>query len=182
MTTALQAYTGAYEIDRAHSTVQFSVNHLTVSTFRGSFGDVDAGVTIDDKGLSIEAEARVESISIVDPPAFREHVVSGDDFFAADAHPRITFRSRDVELDDAGRITVVGDLTIRGTTQPVRAAGTFRPPVEDPFGTSHVGLELRATIDRRSWGMNWQLPLPEGGDALGWEVEVSADIELTRAA
>ena len=182
MTTAMQTYAGVYEIDRAHSTVQFAVNHLTVSTFRGSFGDVDATLTIDDAGIAIEAEARVESISIADPPAFREHVVGGDDFFAADAHPRITFGSTKVQLDEGGRVTVSGDLTIRGITRTVAAAGTFRPPVEDPFGTIHVGLELRATIDRRSFGMSWQLPLPEGGDALGWEVETSVNIELTRAA
>jgi polyisoprenoid-binding protein YceI len=62
----------------------------------------------------------------------------------------------------------------------VTARGTFIPPTEDPFGGQRVGLALAAAIDRKDWGLDWQAPLPNGGDALGWEVEISAHLELTR--
>lgn len=107
-------------------------------------------------------------------------MVRGLDFFDADSHPLITFRSTSVELGDDGTATASGDLAIRGVTSPVTAKGTYQPPREDPFGTYRAGLELQATVDRRSWAMNWQIPLPDGSDALGWEVEIMAQLELTR--
>lgn len=182
MATAAQPYTGVYEIDQAHSTVQFAVRHVGVSTFRASFGDVDALLAIGDDSVALEGSVRVDSVSIVDPPEFREHVVVGDDFFAAGTYPAISFRSTSVELSDDGTAVASGDLTMRGLTRPVTVRGTFQPPVEDPFGVHRVGLELGATVDRRDWELGWQMPLPDGGDALGWEVELTAQLELVRRA
>ena len=107
-------------------------------------------------------------------------MVRGLDFFDADSHPLITFRSTRVELGEDGTATVSGDLAIRGVSSQVTAKGTYQPPREDPFGTYRAGLELQATVDRRSWAMNWQIPLPDGSDALGWEVEIMVQLELTR--
>jgi len=180
MATAVQPLDGTYELDRTHSTVQFAVQHLGVSTFRASFGDIEARLTIDGSAAELEARAAVESVSIVEPPEFREHVVRGQDFFAADDHPLITFRSTSVVLDGQGIAVVSGKLTIHGIAREVTARGTLTPPTEDPFRVWRVGLALATTIDRREWGMDWQTPLPDGGDALGWEVEMSAHLELTR--
>ena len=180
MATAAQSFTGVYEIDRAHSTVQFAVRHVGVSTFRASFADVDALLCIGDDSIALEGSTAVASVSIADPPEFREHVVGGDDFFAAATHPSISFRSTSVELSADGDATVSGDLTIRGVSRRVTARGTFQPPVEDPFGMRRVGLELGATVDRRDWDLDWQMPLPDGGDALGWDVEITVHLELVR--
>jgi polyisoprenoid-binding protein YceI len=92
------------------------------------------------------------------------------------------FRSTRIELVEDGTASVDGVLEIRGVERPVRAAGTFAPPTEDPSGRTRLGFALAGTIDRRSWGMDWQLPLPAGGDALAWEVEITAHLELTRDA
>jgi polyisoprenoid-binding protein YceI len=180
MATALQPFTGTYVLDPHHSTFQFAVRHVGVSTFRASFADIDARLVAEEETISLEGRVLAESVSITQPD-FREHVVRGDDFFAADAHPAITFRSTSVELADDGSAVVAGELTVRGVAQTVVARGTYQPPTQDPFGTDRAGLELGATIDRRSWGMSWQLALPDGSDALGWEVEITAHLELTRA-
>lgn len=181
MATAVQTADGAYELDKPHSTVQFSVRHVGVSTFRASFADVDGQLVIENGSAELWANAAIESVSIVDPPEFREHVVRGDDFFAADLHPRLTFRSTSIELGEDGTAAVAGELSIRGVSASVDATGTFSPPTEDPFGGTRVGLELSATIDRRTWGMDWQAALPNGGDALGWDVDVTAHLELTKS-
>src|SRR5262245_36622453 len=111
MAIAVQPFEGTYELDPNHSSFQFEVRHLELSTFRASFAAVDARLVADDAWLSLEGDVHAESISITDPQ-FREHVVRGADFFAADAHPLITFRSTSVILGDEGSATVSGELTI----------------------------------------------------------------------
>ena len=180
MAVTTDPLTGVFEADRIHSSVQFAVRHMKVSTFRASFGDVDARLIADASELRLEGAARVESISIADPPEFREHVVRGADFFDADNHPEILFRSDRVDLTENGTATVEGQLTIRGLSRPITATGTYECPVEDPFGFLRAALELRAVLDRRDWGLTWQMPLPGGADVLGWEVELTVELELVK--
>ena len=181
MATAVQPFTGSYELDPTHSTVQFAVKHVNVSIFRGSFSDVAATLNLEDGRIDLEGRVVTESISIHKPQEFRDHVLWSADFFAADANPAITFRSTSVDFDEDGEATVSGELTIRGLTRQVTAHGTYQPPREDPFGTYRVGLDLRTTVDRRNWEMGWQMQLPDGSDALGWNVEITAQLELVKS-
>lgn len=181
MATAAERFSGVYQVDRAHSSVEIAIRHMQVSTFRASFAYVDGRVTVEAGAIALEGHALAESISIVEPPEFREHVVRGGDFFDADAHPLITFSSTSVELSHDGTATVSGGLTIRGLSRPVTASGTYRPPRDDPYATCRAALELRTTVDRRSWAMDWQMPLPGGSDALGWEVDITAHLELVKS-
>ena len=180
MSVTARPFTGTFVADPTHSSFRFSVTHMKVATFSATFDDVDLRVVADDRGLRLEGAVQVESVSIKSPPEFREHVVYGPDFFDARNHPRITFRSDDVSLGDDGTITVHGELTIKGITKPFTVTGTYRPPVEDPWGAIRAGAELTATIDRRDWGLDYQAPLPGGGDALGHAVLVSAQVELVK--
>lgn len=175
-----QPLTGTWEADPVHSSFAFAVSHMGVSTFRASFDDVDARLSGDDSRIELEGAARVESISISAPLEFREHVLRGNDFLAGDRHPEISFRSHEVRLDDNGAALVEGYLTIKGISRPIRATGTFQLPVADPFGSSRAAMALRAVIDRREWDLSWQMPLPQGGEALGWEVELLAHLELVK--
>jgi polyisoprenoid-binding protein YceI len=181
MASASVPFTGTFEIDRQHSTVQFAVSHI-VSTFRASFDGIEGNLVVDGAEGTLNATVKAESVSIVDPPEFREHVVNSDDFFAAQEHPQLTFRSTTVDLRADGTAAVTGVLTIRGISRTVTAQGSYRAPVRDPFGAEKAALELRATVDRRDWNLDWQLPLPDGGDAVGWDVDLSAELELVRAA
>lgn len=174
MAIATDPFAGTFVADPAHSSFQFAVKHMKVSTFRATFDEVEASLV----GRHLRGTAKVDSISIKAPPELREHVVNGDDFFAAASHPTIAFDSTSVTLADDGTATVEGELTIKGISRPVRATGTYEPPIEDPYGNTRAALELTATIDRRDWGMNWQMPLPKGGDVLGWDVELSVHLEL----
>ena len=171
---------GVYELDRTHSSVDFEVTHMQVSTFRASFADVDVRLVVRNGTRELEGRVLVESASIGDPPEFREHVVRSAEFFDAGAHPEITFRSTSVDLREDGTATVAGELTIRGVSRAVTADGTHTGPTTDPFGATRAGLELEATVDRRAWSLDWQAPLPDGGDALGWAVRIVARLELIR--
>jgi polyisoprenoid-binding protein YceI len=177
-TATISPFIGTYAADPDHSSVGFAVRHMSVATFRGSFSDVDASVSLaDDGSLSLSGTAQVRSISIVSPPEFRNHVL-GADFLDAGRHPVIVFRSDPAPLGEDGSIAVDGRLTIRSVTRGVVATGTWSAPVEDPYGNTRAAVQLTTTVDRRDYGMTWNAPLPKGGHALGTQVTVTVDLEL----
>jgi polyisoprenoid-binding protein YceI len=173
-TTIPEVPTGTYALDPVHSTFGFRVRHNGVSTFRGQFEQVQA--TLQD-GL-LEGTAEVESVKTV-IPQLKEHLLTPDFFNAAEA-PTITFRSTDIRPSDDGTVEVDGELTLRGVTKPITAHGTLASGV-GISGTTVVGLDLEATIDRRDYGLNWQAPLPAGGNALAWDVTLQVHLELAEA-
>ena len=173
-TTALA---GTFNADPVHSSFGFAVKYQNVSIFRGTLEEVNA--TLVDGTL--EGVAKVESISIRTPEQFRAHVLS-DDFFAADKFPEVKFTASDVQLNEDGTATVAGELTIRDTTQPVTATGTWSAPSADAFGNTRAHLQLEAVVDRTAFGLNWNMPLPTGGNALGNDVTLTVDLALVQQA
>jgi polyisoprenoid-binding protein YceI len=173
-TTIEQAPTGTYSLDPVHSTIDFAVRHNNVSTFRGTFEQVDARL---EDGVLV-GTAQVESVKTAIPD-LKAHLLSPD-FFNAEQTPTITFRSTDIRIGDGGSAEVDGELTIRGVTKSVTATGTYGAGT-GISGAEVVGLELETTIDRRDYGINWQAPLPAGGEALGWDVTLRVQLELSKA-
>jgi polyisoprenoid-binding protein YceI len=176
--TAVQLFEGTYRAQPTASTFAFGVRHSGAFWFRGSFADVTATLRGDGDALVLEGAARVDSISIVDPPEMRASVLGGQ-FFDAERHPEVGFRSTEIRVADDGAAEVDGELTIRGVTRPVAAVGHLSPPRQAGFGEV-AGVDLQATIDRRDFGFDWQAELPDGGDAVGWEVEVNIDLLLLK--
>lgn len=166
--------TGTYLADPVHSSFGFAVKHNGVSLFKGTFEEVQAKL---EDGV-LEGSATVESVKtpIVD---LKGHLLAPD-FFDASAHPAIAFRSSDIRVGEDGRVELEGELEIRGVTRPVKAQGTYAQGL-GMAGKEVLGLELHASIDRRDFGLNWQAPLPSGGDALGWDVRLEVQLELQRA-
>lgn len=179
-TTATRAIEGTYATDTVHSVFGFSVVHNGISTFRGSLDDVDATLKADGGELTLEGAAKVESISIHEPEQFRAHVL-GEEFFDAANHPEVGFRSTSVELGEDGGATVAGKLDIAGRSKEVTATGTYREPIDGPDGNERVGFELETTFDRRDFGFDWQMELPNGGDVLAWDVTLNIHLELVKA-
>ena len=168
---------GTYAADPIHSSFGFAVKYMGVSTFRGTLAKVVATLEAGPGEIALTGAAEVQSISIRTPEQFRAHVL-GEQFFAADAHPEITFNSSDVVLDEDGTATVTGSLTIKGTTRPVTAHGTWSAPGADPAGKTRSHLALETTINRRDYGITWDAPLPTGGSALADEVTITAELAL----
>ena len=177
-TVAAQPFAGTYAALPVPSTFAFAVRHSGVFWFRGSLSDVAATLHADGDALALEGSAGVDSISVVEPAAMRASVL-GPEFFDAERHPEILFRSTALRLADYGRAEVEGELTIRGITRPVTASGYYASPRSSAFGEI-AGLELQTSFDRRDFGFDWQMKLPGGGYAVGWEVEVNIDLLLRR--
>jgi polyisoprenoid-binding protein YceI len=176
---AVQPFSGAYRADPLHSSFVFSVRHSGVYRYRGTISDVEATLHADGAAPTLEGSARVDSISIVEPLEFRAHVL-GPDFFDAERHPEITFRSTEVRLAGDGRAEVEGELTIRGVTRPIMATAHYEAPRPGAFGGEVAGLQLQTSFDRRDFGFDWQMALPGGGEILGWDVEVDIELWLQR--
>jgi len=175
MATATQL-SGTYVADPIHSSFGFSVRYQGVSLFKGTLDEVDAKL-VDGK---LDGSAKVESISIRTPEQFRAHVLSAE-FFDAENHPTVDFRSNDVEVNDDGTAKVDGELTIKGITRPVTATGTWIAPSTDAFGSTRGHLNLEAVVDRTEFEMNWNAPLPSGGKALANEVTLTVELSLVEA-
>jgi polyisoprenoid-binding protein YceI len=175
---AVQPFVGTYHAQPVPSSFAFAVRHSGVFWYRGSLSDVAATLRGDGDDLSLEGSARVDSISVVEPAAMRASVL-GPEFFDAARHPEITFRSTAVRLGDDGEAEVDGELTIRGVTRPVAARGHYAPPRPSTFGEI-AGVQLRTSFDRREFGFDWQMELPGGGNAVGWDVRLDIDLLLIR--
>jgi polyisoprenoid-binding protein YceI len=177
--TKVRPFNGNFTADPIHSSFGFAIEHASVSTFRGTLSDVRASLHGGGDGIALEGAAKAESISIQDPPEFRAHVL-GPEFFDIENHPEVMFRSSDVELAENGGVTIEGELTIRGVTRSVTANGTYVGAREGPGGLRGA-LELSTTFDRRNYGFEWQMELPGGGNAAGWDVTLTVHLELIAA-
>jgi polyisoprenoid-binding protein YceI len=172
--TIEQVPAGTYELDPVHSTFGFAVTHNGVSKFRGHFEQVEAKL---EHGV-LTGSARVDSIKTA-TPQLKDHLVSPE-FFNAGVTPTIQFRSTDIRAADDGTAEIDGVLTIRGITRAVTATGSVATG-HGMTGAEVVGFDLETTIDRRDYGLNWQAWLPNGGEALAWDVTLEVHLELAKA-
>ena len=170
--------TGTYTADPIHSTFGFQVRHNGIQLFRGSFDDVAVTATSDGETVAIEGSAQVESIQ-VRIADLKGHLLA-DDFFAADKHPEIAFRSISVRQNGEA-VEVEGELTIKGITNHVVANGTLTGPVTGLAGTPVIGLALETVIDRTQYGLTWNADLPSGGPVLGNDVKIVVEAELVKS-
>jgi polyisoprenoid-binding protein YceI len=172
--TAQTIPAGTYGLDPIHSSIGFGVKYNGLTTFRSTFDSVSAQLADGQLTGSVD----VTSIQI-DEPNFKGHLMT-DDFFNAEVNPTITFRSTAIEPGDDGSVTVTGDLTIKGVTKAVTATGSYAAG-DDPYGNERVAFELTTAVDRREFGINWQNKLPNGGDAVAWDVTLSVNLQLVKA-
>jgi polyisoprenoid-binding protein YceI len=166
--------TGTWNADPVHSEIGFAIEYMA-GTFRGTFSKFGAELT-DDR---LTGWADVASVQVKDP-SLEAHLQSPD-FFDAERHPKLTFASREVGRS-GDEVTVRGEVTIKGHTEPVELRGTISDPIADPFGNERFGLELSTTVDRTAFGITWNNPLPSGEPALADEVALVADLQLVKAA
>src|SRR5262245_11310366 len=168
---------GSYALDQTHSYVSFSARHLMVTKVRGRF-PVTAGHLVigeDPQQSSVEATIDVSAVESGDPKR-DEHLRSAD-FFHAEQHPVVSFRSTSVEDHGNGEFTLVGDLTVRGTTRPVTLRGEFLGSQASPWGDTRIGFAAETEVSRKEWGLEWNVALETGGVLVGDKVKLAIDAE-----
>lgn len=177
--TATTPATTTWTADPAHSSVEFAVKHLVVSTVKGTFGKFSAKVTTTDGSLSA-IEADIDPASIDTGIDQRDQHLRSPDFFDVATFPTMRFESTRVTAKGEGEYAVEGLLTMRGETKPV----TFRVEVEgteirDPWGNRRVGATATGKLSRKEWGLTWNQALEMGGVMVSDEVKFTLNIAAT---
>lgn len=180
-TSATATGTEVWVLDPAHSQADFSVRHMMIATVRGRFRKMDGrliGSPDRPEEASVELSIDVNSIDTAEPQ--RDQHLRSADFFDAEHHPTLQFRSRRIQPVGEGKYKVVGDLTMRGVTREVTVDVTFEGRVKDPWGNERVGFSAETRLNRKDWGLNWNALLEAGGVVVGDEVRVSVQTEFVR--
>ena len=171
-----------WNIDPAHSHVEFSVRHLMISTVKGTFKDVTGTVVADESDLSavsIDVTIQVASIDTRQPD--RDTHLKSADFFDAAKYPTITYKGTHIKGDHMSEFQLHGNLTMHGVTKPVALDVTAEGRGKDPWGNERIGYSASGKIDRRDFGLTWNQALETGGVAVGHEVKIHIDLEIVKA-
>jgi polyisoprenoid-binding protein YceI len=165
--------TGTWQLDPVHSSIGFEVPYMG-GTFRGQFRDVEARIA--DGGVT--GSANVASVDVKDEN-LAAHLQSPE-FFDVERYPELRFAS--TEIDGGEELTIRGEMTIKGVTQPVDLTGRATEPLTDAYGRERFGLTLETTVDRTAFGLSWNLPLPNGEPALSNDVTLVAELFFVKEA
>ena len=171
-----------WQIDPAHSSAQFSVRHMAISTVRGAFSKVTGSVVLDDKDVSKSTvEVTIDANSVDTRVPDRDNDLRSEKFFDVVHYPSITFKSKRVEQAAPGKLKVTGDLTIRGTTKEV-VLDVEGPtaPMKDPWGNTRNAATATTKINRQDFGVKWNATLDNGGVVVGDDVSIIIDVELVK--
>lgn len=180
------ANTMTWQIDPAHSSVEFAVKHMMFTTVRGRFKDVKGTIEVDEQHpdrSTVNVEIAAASIDTGVPD--RDGHLRSADFLDVENHPTITFRSKRIEgamKKEGDRFKVVGDLTIRGKSLEVTLESTYTGTGKDPWGNIKGAAEATAKIDRRDWGLMWNQALETGGILVANEVRIEVQVQAVKAA
>ena len=171
--------TAAWNIDRSHSELTFSIRHL-VSRVRGQFNRWTGTITGDlDNWEAASVLVTIDGSSIDTNNENRDADLRGPDFFDVANHPNLTFRSTRIERDGE-RVRLTGDLTIRGVTRPIVLEGSFNGTTRDQRGRTRAGFEVSGTINRKDYGIVWNRAVEAGGLLLGDEVRIDVAVAAVR--
>ena len=169
--------TGTWTVDPAHTEVGFTARHLMVTKVRGQFKDVEGTVTVAEPFSASQVQATVKLASVDTGSADRDAHLKGADFFDVENNPEMTFVSTEVSED-----TLKGDLTIKGVTRPVEFDLEFGGVATDPWGNTKAGFEATTEINRKDFGLEWNVALEGGGVLVSEKIKINLDVQLVKAA
>jgi polyisoprenoid-binding protein YceI len=179
----LRAQAVTWRIDPSHSSAQFSVRHMMISTVRGQFGGVKGTVVYDPKNPAASTvEATIDVTTINTGQAKRDSDLKSEDFFDAKRYPEMKFKSKNIEIAGPGKLKVTGDLTINAITRPVVLdVDGPTPPIRDPQGREKVGVNATTKVSRKEFGILYNPIMEGGGVTVSDEVSIVLEIELFRS-
>ena len=171
----------AWAIDAAPTEVNFTVRHMMISNVRGQFQKLSGTVEFDETHpAATKVDVQIEVASINTKDAKRDDHLKSPDFFDAAQYPYITFKSQRVEVQDANYARLSGDLTIRDVTKEVTLEVEYNGTAKSPWGTLNAGFSAKTRINRKDWGLNWNVALETGGILVGDQINISIELEIVK--
>ena len=178
--TQTQAAT-KWEVDKAHTKVEFSVTHLVISEVTGQFKDYSATVISpndDFTNAEINFEVNTNSISTGDDQ--RDAHLKSDDFFNSEKFPKMTFKSSSMKRTGENKYKLAGDLTIRDKTKPIELDVIYNGSVKDPWGNIKAGFKIKGKLNRFDYDLKWNALIETGGAVVGKNVDIVINLELNK--
>jgi len=171
-----------WALDGAHSSAAFSVRHMMIANVRGEFREISGTLQLDERNISnssVNVTIKTASVQTNDPKR-DEHLKSAD-FFDVGKHPEITFHSTKWEQRGEDELLVRGDLTLNGVTKEVvlKAEGPTEE-VKDPWGNSRIGFSAKTKINRKDFGLGWNVALETGGILVGEDVTITLETQFVK--
>ena len=184
MSTVATPTTTTWNLDPAHSVVEFKVKHLMISNLKGQFTSVSGTLRLHEADLTqASVEAAIEIASIHTRDADRDAHLKGPDFFDAEKFPTMRLQSTHIALKSDGEVVVTGDLTIKGVTRSVQfAVEGPSPATKDPWGNTRIGVAATTKINRKDFGLTWNAALETGGVMVGEDINIALDLEFVKQA
>ena len=168
-------------IDNSHSNIQFTVRHMMIAKVRGRFPNFSGTVVFDEQNpVNSSVDVQIEVASIDTRDERRDGHLASPDFLDAANYPSMSFVSKRVEVVDANHGKITGDLTIRGVTNEVTLDTEYSGQALSPWGSTSAGFSASTTINRKDWGLNWNVALETGGLLVGEEVKIEIELELIK--
>lgn len=173
----------AWQVDKAHTQASFSIRHLGISFISGTVTVAEAELQLDESNpANSKLTARMDMNSFTTHDPNRDGHLKSADLFDVANHPFMEFATRRVQDKGNGKFDVVGDLTIKGTTGEVRLNGEYAGPATEPFGGKRkVGFKLTGEIDKKDFGITWNVPLADGSFMLNDKVTLNIDAQAIEA-
>lgn len=170
-----------WNLDKTHSKLQFSARHMIIAEVAGHFNNFDVTIKADDDFLESEAEVTIDVKSIDTGITDRDNHLKSSDFFDVENYPQITFKSTKVEKVDDETFKLYGDFTIRNITRPLVLDVTYGGTIKDPWGFTRAGFKIQGKINRFDYDLKWNAFMETGGAVVGKNINITCDIELTKA-
>jgi len=173
---------GVYDIDGAHTSVEFVGRHLMITKVRGRFSDVRGQITIGEEPQSSHVEVEIGVASLSSGNDDRDAHLRSADFFDVEHYPTITFASTAVRPLRGDTWELVGDLTVHGTTRPITLQVDFDGGGASPMGDERIGFSAATDINREDFGLTWNVALETGGFLVGKNVRIELSVQAIAAS
>jgi polyisoprenoid-binding protein YceI len=175
------AHADTWQIDPAHTNVEFTVRHMMISNVKGQFQKTSGTVTTNGSDpASATIDATIDASSVDTRVEKRDMHLKSPDFLDVAKYPTITFKSTKVEADGPNKWKVTGDLTLHGVTKPVVLDVESSGPPINVMGKTRAGASATTKINRSDFGLKWNQALEAGGVMVGDEVAISIDVEAVK--
>ena len=174
--------TGTWKVDKAHTHVGFAVNYMGIVTVRGEFREFDGALEIGEDLTDSRAYGRVDVASVDTNQAQRDEHLRSTDFFSAESHPELIFRSQAIEPVDNNTLRIIGDLSINGVTNEVELIAETGGIETGPEGEQRLGLEVTGQVSRKAFAMTFDAVLGSGSAVVADTVGIVIDVAAVKEA